>query len=127
MTVDVDETEGGLIAVRIQKDTNHGQFNDCMYFTPAEYNALTKQQIRDMATARKNDWVDAVQYAINHPYTPTKADKIEAAGNVWDNFVRHMEIVCADSGIRKSEVRAFKDKLQAELDVLTEAIAALGS
>jgi hypothetical protein len=66
------------IQVLINKDTNQGRFNDAMYFTADEYNALSNQQVKDMANARKDAWVRAVKDARDNPRRITKAEKIAA-------------------------------------------------
>ena len=55
------------IQVLIKKDTKHGQFNDALYFTKAEYDALTNREVKDMAAARKDAWVAAVDDASSNP------------------------------------------------------------
>jgi len=51
------------IQVLIRKDTPHGSFSDALYFTRAEFDALSNQAVRDMANARKDAWVQAVKDA----------------------------------------------------------------
>lgn len=64
------------IQVLINKDTNQGRFNDAMYFTADEYNALSNQQVKDMANARKDAWVRAVKDAAKNARVITKAEKL---------------------------------------------------
>lgn len=66
------------ILVLIRKDTNFGQFHDALRFTPNEYAAITNQQVKDMANARKDAWVQAVKDAAQNPRKITKAEKIAA-------------------------------------------------
>lgn len=51
------------IQVMIRKKTQHGQFSDAMYFSKEEYDALTNQEVRALAEARKDAWVQAVKDA----------------------------------------------------------------
>lgn len=64
------------ILVLIRKDTNFGQFHDALRFTMDEYQALTNQQVKDMAVARKDAWVRAVKDAAKNQRIITKAEKI---------------------------------------------------
>lgn len=66
------------IQVLIRKDTNQGQFNDALYFTAAEFNALTNADVRALADARKDAWVQAMRDAKQSPRRVTKAEKIAA-------------------------------------------------
>lgn len=70
----------------IKKDTKHGQFNDALYFTKAEYDALTNQEVNDMAVARKNAWVAAVDDARTNPRRVTKAEKLAAKQQMADQL-----------------------------------------
>lgn len=51
------------IQVLIRKDTSQGQFTDAMYFSKAEFDALSNADVRAMAEARKDAWVQAVKDA----------------------------------------------------------------
>lgn len=64
------------ILVLIRKDTNFGQFHDALRFTLDEYQGLTNAQVKNMATARKDAWVQAVKDARDKPRRVTKAEKI---------------------------------------------------
>lgn len=64
------------ILVLIHKDTNFGVFNDALRFTRDEYDALTNAQVRELANARKDAWVQTVKDARDNPRHITKAEKI---------------------------------------------------
>lgn len=66
------------ILVRISKDTNQGRFDDALIFTKDEYDALTNQQVKDLATARKDAWLEMMREAKRNPRRITKAEKIAA-------------------------------------------------
>lgn len=66
-----------FIQVRIDRETNIGRFQDAMYFTAAEYQALTNQQVIDLAIARAQAWRDAVLAARSDPpRTPTREERL---------------------------------------------------
>lgn len=56
-----------FIQVRIARDTKVGRFRDAMYFSVAEYQALTNQQVLDLAAERAQAWVSAVEEANQRP------------------------------------------------------------
>ena len=66
------------ILVLIDKETNFGQFHDALRFTLDEYQAMTNAQVRDMAIARKDAWVQSIKDARAKPRRITKAEKIAA-------------------------------------------------
>jgi hypothetical protein len=49
------------IQVPIKAQTEVGEYNSALYFTPAEYAALTQEQIDAMKQARVSAWVEAVK------------------------------------------------------------------
>lgn len=66
------------VQVLIRKDTSQGQFNDALYFTAAEFAALSNADVRVMADARKDAWVQAIRDAKQNPRKVTKAEKLAA-------------------------------------------------
>lgn len=62
-----------IIQIKIQRDTPDGVFNDAIYMTKDEREALTDEQIQDLKQARVQAWRAAVQAAKNRP-APTKQD-----------------------------------------------------
>ena len=66
------------ILVLIDRETNFGRFHDALRFTLDEYQALTNAQVRDMAIARKDAWVQSVKDARANPRRITRAEKIAA-------------------------------------------------
>lgn len=66
------------ILVLIRKDTNFGQFHDALRFTLDEFQALTNAEVKAMAIARKDAWVQSVKDARDNPRRITKAEKIAA-------------------------------------------------
>lgn len=82
--------EGISIAVHICEPTECGQYCDTLYFTPAEYDALSDDDIAAAVRERTKNWVEFVQ-------AQAKAAPVEPTDE---------------------EVAARKAELQAELDTL---------
>lgn len=138
LTIDAGTTS--FVSVRISKDTNIGQYNDTLQAadlgpaicaellradaTNTPIDPSIKQQIRDMAQARVQAWKDLVRTQSNAP-PPTKADRIAAANSVCDSFDSQLDQVLADPTVKKAECRAFKDRLQADIDKINAVIAVL--
>ena len=66
------------ILVLIDKETNFGRFHDALRFTLDEYQALTNAQVRDMAVARKDAWVQSIKDARANARKATKAELLAA-------------------------------------------------
>ena len=49
------------IQVRIKVQTDVGEFNDALYFSKEEYEALTQSEIEIMKQARVDAWVNSVK------------------------------------------------------------------
>ena len=64
------------IQVKINKDTPIGKFNDAMYFTKDQFDALTNQEVNDKAQERVQNWRDAVRDARQNARQATKAERI---------------------------------------------------
>lgn len=69
------------IQVLISEDTELGKFNDALYFTPSEFEALTDEQVAQTKASRAQAWVDSVKEASSRETSePTKED-LEAHAN----------------------------------------------
>lgn len=138
MSLTIEVGAASTVSVRISKDTNLGQFNDTIHAadlgpticaeliraeaTNTAIDPTIKDQIRAMVTARVQAWKDFVKYQQDHPYIPTKAEKIEAANNVCDAFEVQLDFVLNDPGVIKAECRTFKNRLQLDLDKIQAVI-----
>lgn len=66
------------ILVLINKETNFGRFHDALRFTKDEFDALTNAEVRDMAIARKDAWVQSIKDARANARKATKAELLAA-------------------------------------------------
>lgn len=55
-------------------DTQQGKFNDALYFTPTEYQALTVGEILTMQQERRDAWLEALRLARVNARAATKAE-----------------------------------------------------
>ena len=62
-----------IIQIKIRRETPDGVFNDAIYMTKDEREALTDEQIQDMKQARVQAWRDSVQASKLRP-PPKKQD-----------------------------------------------------
>lgn len=56
------------IKVSFKVETVKGTYQDCLYFTESEYNALTQQDIDALGQKRADDWVAF----LNNPPAPVE-------------------------------------------------------
>lgn len=62
-----------MIQVRFRVETSHGQYNDALYFTQAEYASTSKAIIDSMKQERVDNWI----YILENPplyVEPTKEE-----------------------------------------------------
>ena len=62
-----------IIQIKIRRETPDGVFNDAIYMTKDEREALTDEQIQDMKQARVQAWRASIKAAKSRP-APTKQD-----------------------------------------------------
>lgn len=62
------------IQVLISTDTPQGRFNDALYFSKEEFDALSEDALDAIKTQRVNSWVSSVQEASKREYIPTTKD-----------------------------------------------------
>lgn len=55
------DISNATVQVRISKQTEFGQYNDAIYLSASEYQAMTQAQIDAMVNERVNSWVLTVQ------------------------------------------------------------------
>lgn len=87
-----------FIQVRFRENTKHGEYNDCLYFTQAEYASKTQVGIDALKQERVNNYVSRIDNAPA-PVPPTKAE-LQA---VLDNIGSQLSSVAArasDLGIK---------------------------
>ena len=53
-------TEEIKVQIKFTEDTPYGTFSDTLYFTEAEYAAITKPEIKAMKQARTDAWLDQI-------------------------------------------------------------------
>lgn len=69
--------ENVRIQVLVTKDTPIGRYQDALYFSPDEFNAISQDDVDAMAQKRADDWVASVQAASKIDYVPT-AEELQA-------------------------------------------------
>ena len=107
------------IQVRIKKQTEVGEFNDAIYFTQSEYDALSQPEIEAMKTARKDAWVDRVK----NPPVYVEPSK-EALQFIRVDLEEQMDAVMTKlfDKASKKELQDIKEELQANMDELDASI-----
>lgn len=109
------------IQVPIEQTTPYGTFHDALYFTPAEYAALTEADIEALKQARVDAWVAAVS-TPRKPAEPTAEDLAADAARVRREFeVLAQKLATADS----PELDPLRVQVSAVVDALAEADAAI--
>ena len=59
--------DGVFIQVRIEEQTERGVFNDSLYFSLDEFDALKNEDLVNMKTERFQNWLTGVQDESNKP------------------------------------------------------------
>lgn len=67
-------TEGVRIQVLINKDTEQGRFQDAVYFSKEEFDALSDSDIESIKEERASNWVASVQAASKIERVVSKED-----------------------------------------------------
>ena len=62
------------VQVLINKDTAQGQFQDAVYFSKEEFDALDESALTALKEKRASDWVASVESASRVEYTPTEEE-----------------------------------------------------
>ena len=64
-----------FVQVRIREETSEGQFNDSLYFTLAQFSALSDANLQVKKQERVNNWVNLVKESKTAiPIEPTKEE-----------------------------------------------------
>jgi len=66
--------EGVRVQVLITEETEKGRFQDALYFSKAEFDSLTEEELLAKKKDRKDKWVKSVKDASKVEYTPTVED-----------------------------------------------------
>jgi hypothetical protein len=62
------------IQVLINKDTEQGRFQDAVYFSKAEFEALSDSELENIKNQRANNWVNSVKAASKVERVVSKED-----------------------------------------------------
>ena len=107
-----------MTQVRFRVETEHGQYNDALYYTPAEYDLLTQKDIDDAKQARVDNWIDVV----THPpvyVEPTKEQWIDYRNQLLGDLEPVTDKVIANA--TKKELQDLQtDYLQKATDLQDE-------
>lgn len=55
------------VVIRITQQTEVGEFNDSLYYTPDEWSKLTQAQLDEQITSRASNWVSKIQAKQSEP------------------------------------------------------------
>lgn len=101
--------------VRIQEETELGQFNDAIYMLPEEYMLLHQEEIDAMVKDRVSSWISFVKEQSSKPPVPPKPEDLKEQADQlkrqWEQMVTALTAV------------GTKEDLQAIQTKLAEAVA----
>ena len=76
-------------------DTNQGRFNDALYFTGDQYQALTVGEILEMQRVRRDAWLEALRQARINARAATKAERIAERAARQEAWQAEQEAIAA--------------------------------
>ncbi len=116
--LDWTKIPGARIQVLIQEQTPQGQYNDALYYSPADWDKVTEKDISDAKKARMDNWLaSVVEQSGKPPVIPTKEELKESAIAQVEQVDRAVAALVA-TDIAKEDVQALIDKLQKQIDDL---------
>ena len=81
-----------MIQVRFKEKTEHGEFNDALYYTESEYASVTQKDIDKEKKKRVDAWVDIVKNPP--PYIePTDEELIKMADDLESEKQNYLDRV----------------------------------
>ncbi len=109
--------------VRIQEDTELGQYNDALYYTPDEWLTVKQEDIDTAVKERVQNWVAFVkEQSSKPPVPPLPADLKEQAEQLklqWAQMVTQLATVGT-----KADLELVQDKLDEAVVVTATAVDA---
>jgi hypothetical protein len=109
--------------VRIQEDTELGQFNDALYFTPDEWLTVKQEDIDAAVKTRVESWISFVKEASSKVPDPPKPedlkDQAEQLKLQWEQMVTALASVGT-----KADLELIQDKLDEAVATTATAIDA---
>lgn len=67
-----------FIQVRVKEDTSEGTYQDSLYFSPSEFEAMTDKDVDSAIQSRVDAWVASVQAAnVRITPEPTEEELVE--------------------------------------------------
>jgi hypothetical protein len=109
------------VQVLIQATTPQGQYNDAIYFAPADYAKLVKADIDKQVQVRINNWVAfVVAQSSKPPYIPTK-EELKESTTIQAEQLDKLASQFIAAAPAKADIQAVVDKVQVSLDKLKAA------
>lgn len=71
-------TPNTRIQVLISEDTELGKYQDALYFSPSEYEALKDEEVAQMSASRAQKWVNSVKLASSQERPEPSKEELQA-------------------------------------------------
>ena len=107
-----------MVQIRFKVQTAYGEFNDALYYTEAEYAALSEADIETAKQVRINAWITGRENPA--PYTePTQEEWRKYYNDIQTDADKIKENIV----YTKEELKTEKTELEAKLVQINEDIA----
>jgi hypothetical protein len=119
---DIHSTPGAMVRVLIQENTEHGQYNDALYYSEAEFASLTNEDIQAAIKTRVDNWVGFVkEQSSREPIPPTLEDMQQQADSIKEQLDRLINTMASSDVVSKEDIEAVAQKILESKESATTA------